>query len=110
MTIRRFLALAVILAFFTRSAAGGVEQRPWGETDGQPVTLFTLRGANDLTLRLTDYGARIVGIDVPDRNGKAADVTLGFDDLGGYLKNRYFGATVGRVANRIAKGKFTLDG
>jgi aldose 1-epimerase len=110
MTFRNFLTLAVALICLTRGVAAGVEKTAWGESDGQPVTLFTLRTGSDVTVRLTDYGARLVGIEVPDRNGNVADVTLGFDNLAGYQKHRYFGATVGRVANRIAKGKFTLDG
>jgi aldose 1-epimerase len=79
--------------------------------DGRPVHLFTLTNRNGVRVRLLDYGAITVGIETPDRAGQLADITLGFDDLAGWLKNPpYFGATVGRYANRIAQGRFTLDG
>ncbi len=89
-----------------------VKRDVWGRTpDGMPVSLYTLRGAGGMTVRITDYGATLVAIEVPDRNGASSNVILGFQDLAGYLKNSpFFGATVGRVSNRIAKGKLTLDG
>ena len=60
---------------------------------------------------ITNYGATLISLKVPDRQGKLADVVLGFDTLKGYLgEHPYFGATVGRYGNRIAQGKFTLDG
>ena len=79
--------------------------------DGTAVDLFTLANQHGLVAKVTNYGAIITELHVPDRAGKLADVVLGFDNLDGYLKGHpYFGATVGRVANRIAKGRFTLDG
>jgi aldose 1-epimerase len=79
--------------------------------DGSSVELFTLTNANGLVAKITDYGAIITELHVPDRAGKNGDVALGFDNLEQYLKGHpYFGATLGRVANRIAGGKFTLDG
>ena len=79
--------------------------------DGQAVELFTLSNRNGVVARVTNYGTIITELHVPDRKGKTADVALGFDHLEQYLKGHpYFGATVGRVANRIAKGKFTLEG
>jgi aldose 1-epimerase len=79
--------------------------------DGQEIHLYTLTNARGMQVGITNYGARIVSIVVPDRHGKMADVVLGFDNLEGYLgKDPFFGATVGRYANRIAKGRFTLDG
>lgn len=79
--------------------------------DGTPVGLFTLTNANGLIAKVSDYGTIITELHVPDRSGKMADVVLGFDNLAQYLKGHpYFGCTVGRVANRIAKGQFTLDG
>lgn len=75
------------------------------------VDLFTLKGAGGCEATITNYGGRIVSIVVPDREGKRADVVLGFDDLAGYLaKNPYFGALVGRYANRIGNARFNLDG
>ena len=79
--------------------------------DGTPVKLFTLENSHGLVAKVTDYGTIITELHVPDRAGRLADVVLGFSSLEGYLKGHpYFGCTVGRVANRIAKGRFTLDG
>ena len=79
--------------------------------DGTAVDLYTLTNANGLVAKITSYGAIITELHVPDRRGVLGDIVLGFDNLGQYLKGHpYFGATVGRVANRIAKGRFTLDG
>jgi aldose 1-epimerase len=79
--------------------------------DGTAVDLYTLTNANGLVAKVTNYGAIITELHVRDRQGKLGDVVLGFDNLPQYLNGHpYFGATVGRVANRIAKGRFTLDG
>jgi aldose 1-epimerase len=79
--------------------------------DGTDIGLFTLTNAQGLEVRAITYGAILVSIRVPDRRGVPADVVLGFDDLQGYLdRSRYFGAVVGRYGNRIARGRFTLDG
>jgi aldose 1-epimerase len=79
--------------------------------DGTAADLFTLTNANGLIAKVTNYGAIITELHVPDRQGKLGDVVLGFDHLAPYLhRHPYFGATVGRVANRIAKAQFTLDG
>lgn len=90
----------------------GVSSKPFGVTgDGKKVDLFTLTNARGHAMRVTNYGGIITGLDMPDRAGKAADVVLGFDTLDEYLaKHPYFGAIVGRYANRIAGAKFTLDG
>ncbi len=84
----------------------------FGQTpDGKEVTLYDLTNANGLRAKVIDYGAILVSLEVPDRNGKPADIALGFDDLDSYVKrNPLFGATVGRYANRIANASFTLDG
>jgi aldose 1-epimerase len=79
--------------------------------DGTPVDLFTLTNSNGLVAKISSYGTIITELHVPDRSGKSGDVVLGFDNLEQYLKGHpYFGCTVGRVANRIADGHFTLDG
>ncbi len=79
--------------------------------DGTAVDLYTLTNVNGLVAKITTYGTIITELHVPDRNGKVGDVVLGFDNLAQYLKGHpCFGCTVGRVANRIAKGRFTLDG
>lgn len=80
-------------------------------SDGKTVDLFTLTNARGTVAKVIAYGATLTELWIPDRHGKNDDVVLGFDDLSGYVKNpAWFGATVGRVTNRIAKGKFTLGG
>ena len=80
--------------------------------DGQPTNLFILRKMNGTEAAITNYGARLVSLLVPDRNGVFRDVVDGYDNIGNYLHQpeTFFGAIVGRYGNRIAKGKFTLDG
>lgn len=79
--------------------------------DGEPVEIYTLTNRRGMTVRAMSYGATIVSITVPDREGRLADVVLGFDGLAGYLASpRYIGCVVGRYGNRIARGRFTLDG
>ncbi len=79
--------------------------------DGTTVNLYTLRNANGVEVKAITYGAIITSILAPDRSGKLADVVLGYDTLDGYLRDgSHFGAVVGRYVNRIAKGRFTLDG
>ncbi len=89
-----------------------VNQESFGQTsEGREVDLYTLTNSNGLKARITNYGAILVSLEVPDRTGKLADITLGFDTLDGYLGvHPYFGAVVGRYANRIGAAKFTLDG
>lgn len=93
-----------------RSAS--MRKTDFGKTsDGTAVDLYVLTNAKGVTAKVMTYGAILTELHVPDRDGKPDDVVLGFDDLGGYLAGHpYFGATVGRVANRIARGRFTLDG
>lgn len=79
--------------------------------DGRQVRIFTLTNRHGLRARVTEYGAILVSMETPDRDGKCADLTLGYDTLAGWLDNpAYLGATCGRFGNRIANGKFTLDG
>jgi aldose 1-epimerase len=87
-----------------------IEVRPFGTLpNGFRADLYVLRNANGIEARITNFGATVVSIFAPDRHGKIADVVLGFDDLEGYAQNRkFFGATVGRYANRIAGGRFIL--
>lgn len=89
-----------------------VQKETFGKTpDGRKVELYTLTNANGLKAGIMTYGAIVLSLEVPDRNGKLADITLGFDTLDEYLKGHpYFGAIVGRYGNRIGKGKFTLNG
>ena len=89
-----------------------IEKSSFGKTaDGKEVDLYTLTNANGLKAAITTYGGIVVSLEVPDRNGKMGDIVLGYDTVSGYLeKTPYFGAIIGRHANRIAKGKFTLGG
>lgn len=91
---------------------GGVEKGDFGKlSDGTPVDAYTLTNANGLKAKIITFGAILTELHVPDKSGNLGDVVLGFDNIEQYEKGHpFFGATVGRVANRIAKGKFTLDG
>jgi aldose 1-epimerase len=97
-----------------RAPASGVRaitEEAYGEVDGKAVKLYTLTNKNGVFAKITNYGAIISELHVPDRNGKLADVVLGFENLDGYReKSPYFGAIVGRVANRIKNARFTLGG
>jgi aldose 1-epimerase len=85
---------------------------PFGSLpSGEPIYVYSFANAKGTVAAITNFGGRVVKLLVPDRNGKSEDVALGFDNLDGYLaKNPYFGALVGRYANRIAGAQFTLDG
>jgi aldose 1-epimerase len=91
---------------------GTVQKSAFGKTpEGKSVDLYVLTNSKGVTAKIMTYGAIVTELLVPDRTGKLGDVVLGFDNLDGYLKGHpYFGAIVGRVGNRIAKGKFTLNG
>ncbi len=87
-------------------------EEAFGQTpDGRQVVLYTLINTNGLKARITNYGAILVSLEVPDRNGNLADIALGYDNLPDYIeRGAFFGATVGRYANRIGGAKFVLDG
>jgi aldose 1-epimerase len=89
-----------------------IEKSAWGKMpDGTPVELFTLKSSKGMEVKISNYGGIVTSMTAPDRSGKFEDVVLGYDKLDGYLKaTPYFGCLVGRYANRIAKGQFTLDG
>ena len=90
-----------------------IESKPWGAFDGEEVRLWRLVNANGLELQITNWGGRLVKAIVPDRDGKPANVTLGWETLDQYVAENggtYYGALVGRYGNRIGKGKFTLEG
>ena len=81
------------------------------EVDGKQTALYTLTNANGMEVCITNFGGRIVSVMVPDRDGVMRDVVLGFDSIADYVKYPSdFGATIGRYANRIGQGKFSLDG
>ncbi|PNR87429.1 aldose 1-epimerase [Petrotoga sp. 9T1HF07.CasAA.8.2] len=92
-----------------------IEKNQWGyTTEGIPVTLFTLRNENGITVQVTNYGATLVSLYLPDKKGELEDIILGFDTVSDYEKpnpqNPFFGATIGRHANRIKNGQFSLEG
>ncbi len=96
----------------TTEQKASIEKTAYGQlAGGQTADLYTLRNESGMTAQITNYGGIIVGLTAPDKDGKFEDVTLGQDSLSAYVKNNpYFGALIGRYGNRIAKGKFTLDG
>ncbi|MAR11776.1 MAG: galactose-1-epimerase [Blastopirellula sp.] len=88
-----------------------IKKSEYGEVDGKKIQQYTCTNANGLKMSLITYGAIMTSIETPDRDGKLANITLGFDNLAGYeQRHPYFGSTVGRFCNRIAKGKFSLGG
>jgi len=114
---RIFMLVLFVSAAMVHDAAAAkgkqqVRKEAFGKTgDGRPVALYTLTNSKGMEVRAMTYGGIIVSIRVPDKNGKIGDVVLGHDNVDGYLVNPpYFGAIVGRYANRIAGGTFTLDG
>jgi aldose 1-epimerase len=93
------------------AAATPIDKVKWGEADGKEVSLFTLRNKNGLVAKISSYGAILVELQVPDKKGKLGDIVVGYDNLADFIKKTpYFGATVGRVCNRIANAQFELDG
>lgn len=106
------LAVAMCMLPFKLEAKTQVTKQPFGKTtDGTPVEIYTLKDANT-EIRIMTYGGIIQSVKIPDKKGRVADVVLGFDSLEGYEKNPspYFGALIGRYANRIGNGEFKLDG
>lgn len=99
-------------AAMNSTSASPVQQEVYGKLpDGREAKVFTLVNKNGLKARVTEYGAILVSMETPDKAGKLADITHGYDTLEGWLTNTsYFGATVGRFGNRIKDGKFSLDG
>jgi aldose 1-epimerase len=105
------LFIAVVFSVMSMEGKTQVTQKLFGKMpDGTPVEMYTL-SEHDIEVKIITYGGCIVSVRTPDRSGKLDDVVLGFDSLDEYVaKSTFFGALVGRYANRIAKGKFTLDG
>lgn len=96
----------------TTAAKMSLTQAPFGTTDGKEVIEYTLTNANGVSVKILNYGGTITHLITPDKNGTSGDVVLGYDSLSGYQQtgNPYFGSLIGRYGNRIANGKFTLDG
>src|SRR5215203_7454941 len=104
--------LLLCLSAVVAHAQASVTREPFGKTStGENVDIYTLRNTRGMETRITNYGGIVVSLNAPDRNGAFGDVVLGFSDLENYMKpGPYFGAIVGRYANRIAKGRFKLNG
>ena len=101
-----------VLAEKSAEMAKPMEKKVFGTTaDGKTADLYTLKNKNGMQVSITNFGATVVSIMAPDKTGKMADVALGYDDLAGYeLNKNYLGVLVGRYGNRIAHGKFSIDG
>ncbi|MGB6476518.1 MAG: aldose epimerase family protein [Candidatus Sulfotelmatobacter sp.] len=121
MMLRRIVFAALLIVVFvcnllpaqetSSKHAHGVQKQSFGTREGRPVNLYTLTNSHGVEVRAMNYGGIIVSIRVPDRKGEFADIVLGHESLEGYIPNPpYIGAVVGRYANRIANGTFTLDG
>lgn len=112
MTRTALIAGAALVLSVGAAEAGAVRRTGFGVMpDGRAVEAITLDDGHGMTARVLTLGASLQSLTAPDRQGRSADVVLGYADLTGYLKApNYFGATVGRFANRIARGRFTLDG
>ena len=111
--LQLFAFLLALFAAVTISAAREpvVRASAFATSEGEPVEVYTLTNSHGLRARVLSWGATLVEMSVPDREGKLADVTLGFTDLKRYTQpHPHYGVTVGRYANRIALGRFTLDG
>ena len=110
-----FVALLAIAGCKTEkketTVKAGIVKAAWGEADGKQVDLYTLTNNSGVEVKICTYGGTATSWVVPDKNGNKSSILLGYDSLSGYLaKPPYFGALIGRYGNRIAKGKFVLDG
>ena len=106
-------SLLLAMPVFSSPAGAVITRTAWGETsEHRKVDLYTLTNANGMTVRLSTYGAVIQSLEIPDRNGKMADIARGFDSLTGYLvpANSHIGAVIGRYADDIKGARFTLGG
>ncbi len=112
MKTSRLIAAAVLPLLFSCSSKAGVTESDFGTlSTGEPVKLFTIVNHGGASMQLSDYGARIVSIRVPDRDGKLGDVVVGFGDLENFEhKDRFIGPVIGRYGNRIDNASFDLDG
>jgi len=116
-TVKFFLMFTIGIlilsgAVMNTQAKPSIKKGSFGKTaDGKTVEIYTLKNSKGAETQIITYGGTVVSLKVPDRNGKFADVVLGYDSIADYEKNQsYIGALIGRYGNRIAKGKFTLDG
>lgn len=109
--LSKLLIAAFVCAAATLTMPAFAARRPFGKIAGKTVELFTLKNSKGMEAAITNYGGIVVSLKTPDKAGKMADIVLGFDSLEGYTKEHpYFGAIIGRYGNRIAKGRFRLNG
>jgi aldose 1-epimerase len=110
----RVLAISLLFGAATGDSSGkmAIQKKPFGKTsNGQAADLYVLTNRTGMQVSITDYGATVVTLEVPDRTGNIKDVVLGFDAVNEYETGKaYFGGTIGRYGNRIARGQFNLDG
>src|ERR1700722_9120662 len=108
------IAGAVLLCVGASAGTPSITSKPFGTLpDGRTPTLYTLTNSNGIVATITNFGGILTSMKTPDRNGNMGDVVLGYDSIKPYyegLGGTYFGALIGRYGNRIARGKFTLDG
>jgi aldose 1-epimerase len=107
-----FTSLIFCLSCAEGTSSSAIQTEEFGKTaDGETVNIYTIKNANGVELKVSEFGATLVSLKVPDKKGDFVDIILGYDNLEGYIKDATFqGVTAGRYANRIAKGKFTLEG
>ncbi|MBO8131543.1 MAG: galactose mutarotase [Candidatus Marinimicrobia bacterium] len=108
-----FFVIIIVMILYTgcQKNRRHIMKEKFGTFNGKDVFLYTLKNNNDMAVKITNYGGILVSIFVPDKNGKLVDVLAGFDSLDDYIADdSFFGIVVGRFANRIKKGRFTLDG
>jgi aldose 1-epimerase len=116
MKLKNVLASGLLISFIFVATAVAQKRatftkEDFGTVDGKKVELYTLTNRKGVEAKITTYGGAVVSLKVPDRNGNLADIVLGYDNLAGYLQDTsYFGSIIGRYGNRIAKGRFNLNG
>jgi aldose 1-epimerase len=109
------LIVCFVLSVFASNSEAqskpGISQAPFGSADGKPVEIYTLTNNKGMEARIMTYGGTVVSLRVPDKTGKLDDVVLGYDAVADYQRSSFhFGSLIGRYGNRIAKGKFSIDG
>ena len=110
-SILALCALVVLSCGLVAEGKGTVVKSDFGSVEGRKVELYTLTNSRGAEARIITYGGAVVSLKVPDRHGRMGDVVLGYDDVEGYLRQTsYIGALIGRYGNRIARGRFTLNG
>ena len=110
--MKKYVSIIVATVIAFTALGQSIKESNFGKTkNGEPTKIFTLKNDNDVVVKITNYGAIITELHLPDRNGKFVDVVLGFDNIADYeTLSDYFGAVVGRYGNRIANAKFKLFG